>query len=349
MQINQGSLITSSILKQRTEEETLPEMPVLEGIAQEVIDHLKNYFLSLIYFNTCRSLKTAEIMGWEISECKEILGDNNLAKVTKVVTQFRLRIFNQTMQTQASRNPSKHFSIHIQKVRLKGQEQCHFAGLKCTEYGYTGDDSEDYCILKNKGRHVIPNNKQAFGYQEISLDSLTHQLIYTLRLGPCIAILMVGVGKDGEAKKAALMHEDYSEPRNCVTDMYNQSFKDDLKNLSKIHVFLIGGNGGNQLTKARFKIHQSEISVLSEQSDGLLHLSLSTDDLDSPNDQFERDESNVFFSSMESSTYLWILQHNWVQMTSLKVTCVTGPEVSVEKLDAFYRGYILTQLTKLRN
>lgn len=289
----------------------------------------------------------AEIVKWEESDCQEVLGDNNLRKVKDAVIQFRQSIFNQTLQIEGQRNPSENIPTQIQRVRLQGQEKCHFEGIKCTKFGgYTGDDIEGYCILKNKSFTVFPNSTQKFGYHEISLDLLSPKLIYTLGLGPCIAILMVGVGRKGEAKKAALMHEDYSSPKNSVTDMFNHSVKDELKDFSQIKFFLIGGNGGNEPTKKRFDIHKSEICELSKRYDHLINLNFSSDDLDSPNDQFRKVESNVFFSSLESSTYLWILQHNGFQIKSLKVTCVTGPELSDEKLDTYYREHILTKLSK---
>lgn len=344
MQINQQNLIKSEVENQLLAIETITEIPLLEGIAIEALGHLKKQFLSLVYFNTCRNFNNIEIKEWGNSDLKEILTDSNQEKVTNTVIQYRQRTFNHAMQSEGG-------PIQTQKVRLKGQEKHHFAGEKCTDFEYTGDDSKNFCILESKNNDVIPNMTQKYGYQEITLNQLTPQLLYTLRLGPCIAILVVGIGSDGKAKKAALMHEDYSSPEFSVTDMFKNSFIDGVEGYSKINFFLIGGNGGNEYTMKRFNIHKSEISQLSKQHNDLIKLCLSTDDLDSPNDQFQWDESNVFFSSVGSSTYLWILQRKGLreeynQKQSLEVTCVTGPELTYGKLDAYFRENILTQLTE---
>ena len=341
--INQQGLIRYEIQNHVPAMEILKDIPLQQGIAKEVMTHLKKNFLSLVYYNTCRNLNTIEIKEWENSPLNKMLDNNPLEKVTHAVRQFQQRLFNHSTQQNAPRTASVDTPIQFKKVRLKGQEKCHFANQKCTDLGYTDDYDKGFCILENKSSAVIPPSTQKYGYHEITLNSLNPQGIYTLRLGLCIAILMVGIGSDGNAKKAALMHEDYSSPKLSVTDMFNNSFKEDLKNFSKINFFLIGGNGGNALTTERFSIHKSEINQLGGQYKDRINLCLSTDDLDSPNDQFQWDESNVFFSSVENSTYLWILQRNSFQQHSLEVTCVTGPELTYEKLAAYYRENILTQ------
>lgn len=337
MQVSQEGSIRSKMENQMLAVETPSGIPLLEGIAKEVMDNLNSHFLSLVHFNTCRSLHSIEIKEWKDGYFKEILGDSNLEKVTNAVKQFLI-----PKETEVPRSTSENTPTQYHIVRLQGQEKYHFSGIKCTKFGeYTGDDGKNFCILKSTSYNAFPNRTQEFGYQEISLDPLTPQLIYTLGIGTCIAILVVGVGSDGEAKKAALMHEDYSLPEFSVTNMFNHSFKDELKNFSKINFFLIGGNGGNEFTRERFNIHKSEINGLNEKYNDLINLCLSTDDLDSPNDLFQGNESKVFFSSIESSTYLWILHRDNFKKYSMKVTCVTGPELSYEKLDAYYRENIL--------
>lgn len=326
MQINQQNF---KINNQIPEIKIETEISLLEGVSKEVMDHLKKQFLSLVYYNTCRNLNNVEIKRWEKSDLKETLTPNNFEKVTNLVKQFREHTAN--YPTQPGGIP-----IDLQTVRLKGQEKCHFAGEKCTEFGFTGDNGQDFCILENKISDVLPNTTQKYGYHELSIDQLNPKLIYTLKLASCIGILMVGIGKDGQAKKAALMHEDYGSPENSVTDMFNNSFKDEVKNFSKINLFLIGGNGGEELTTKRFNIHKSEISQLSEQYNNLINLCFSSDSLNSTSDQFMWYQSNVFLSSIESSTYLWTINANPSPKLNLEAVCVAGPELAYEKLDAYY-------------
>lgn len=148
------------------------------------------------------------------------------------------------------------------RVRLKGQEILHFHDLKCTSQGYY-DDHYDHCCLDDSPN--VKDSTQDLGYHEISAANINSpKSIYTLGLGPCIGILIVGMGLDGLPKKAALMHEDYSTVEGSVSDIFERSFKSDLSDYSALKVFLIGGNDGSEETIKRFNIHESEIRKLDE-------------------------------------------------------------------------------------
>ncbi len=160
---------------------------------------------------------------------------------------------------------------------------------------------------------------------------------------------MVGIGKDdGYTNKAILMHEDYSDPVGCVTKMFDYSFKSEVENLKEIKFFLSGGNGGEEYTTKRFEIHKSEILELNNKYQDLINLCQSSDELDSVKEQFEWNESNVFFSTIESTSYLWILHQNMLPknrtLCGLEVICVNGVELGNEKLALYYKAHILPLL-----
>lgn len=243
------------------------------------------------------------------------------------------------------------------KVRLKGQEIHHFYGRKCTAvdpdpnspHNYTGDDGLNVCILENPTPTAVlqqPSSVQKYGYREISTDKLGPQGIYTLGLGPCIAILLIGVAKDGQAKKAALMHEDYTTPEFSVTDMFENSFKCDLENLSKIKCYLLGGNGGEAYTTNRFHIHQSEIQQLHEKCPAKIDLCFNAYERGSPQDKNAWDLTHVFFSTVNSSSYLWISQEPSCGKKNLETIQVAGAAIPDESLGAYYQENILPILLR---
>ena len=162
MQVNKNSFFVNRV----TEFDFIPITLPLEGIVQEALDHLKRQFLSLVHFDTCRNLNSIEIKKWADSDIKEMLTEDSFNTVTKTVAKLRENKF---------KFESANFSTHFQRVRLKGQEICHFEGNKCTDSGYTGDDGMDFCMVDKN----IPTLTQKYGYQEISVD-VNHGLIFTL-------------------------------------------------------------------------------------------------------------------------------------------------------------------------
>ena len=211
-------------------------------------------------------------------------------------------------------------------VRLQGQEKLHFSKQLCTEYGYTGDDGMDECLLlRHKDLQV--EDSQAFGYREMQCtESNKHKGIYTRSLGHCIGILAVALGLNRQVYKFALMHEDYSSPRGSVTSIYNQSFKAEMDKVSKIKFFLAGGNGGNKFTEDRFNIHTLEINSLKEEHPEKIELCFSAQCRDSTNDIYERNLTHLFYSFVDSSSYLWLLQDSEGQRT-IETFCVSGLEI----------------------
>src|SRR5271155_3855935 len=101
--INQQGLIRYEIQNHVPAMEILKEIPLQQGIAKEVMTHLKKNFLSLVYYNTCRNLNTIEIKEWENSPLKKMLDNNPLEKVTHAVRQFQQRLFNHSTQQNAPR------------------------------------------------------------------------------------------------------------------------------------------------------------------------------------------------------------------------------------------------------
>jgi hypothetical protein len=139
------------------------------------------------------------------------------------------------------------------------------------------------------------------------------------------------------------MHEDYSSPKFSVTEMFKNSFESHLKDLNNIKFFLIGGNGGTTYTTNRFDIHKSEINELIKNHPGQIDLCFSTDARQSANEKYEWDTTNVFFSVVASSSYLWILHKSSIG-NSLEVICVAGIELSNEMLAACYKENIVKLL-----
>ena len=313
----------------------------LSEVASDCVCNFKNKLIGAIFYGKCQNIKDNSINDLQqyLLDCK--VTKENSEKINAAINRIRGCIY---------KIPLQQSSLHgsFLPVRLKGQEKLHFYGTKCTSNGYTGDDGYPFCILERDSRnsetYSLPfrATSQQFGYQEISLGLVEPQAIYTLMLGPCIAILMIGIRRDG-ILKACLMHEDYSEPEGSVTSMFEHSFQSDLKEFNELRIFLIGGNGGEKYTKNRFNIHRSEISNLQDKYRDLINFSLSTDKLNSINVQFEWDCTNVFFTSVESSTYLWILQSSPSGCCVEKI-CVSGAELSLEKLALYYQEKILPLL-----
>lgn len=335
----------------------------ISDILSDCACDFKNKLIGAIFYNNCHSIIDNTVERWPkyLLNCK--VEKEKLVKIGKAINQLRKHTYKIPLQ---QTDPLRFQSL---PVRLKGQEILHFNGRKCTDTYhtgddglsdpiYTGDDGDPICILDKfergsvdtKSLHPLPFSLHAlpfhqtsqYGYREMSFNLLEPQVLYTLMLQPCIAILMVGIKSNGTVK-AALMHEDYSSAENSVTNMFKHSFQSELKDFNKLKIFLIGGNGGEEYTRNRFTIHRSEISQLQEQHGGLINFNLSTDSLDSPNDQFKWDQSNVFFTSLESSSYLWILQSSELGC-SVERICVSGPELSLEKLVLYYQERILPLL-----
>ncbi len=305
----------------------------VSDISTDCIHDFKNKLIGVIFYGNCRSMADISVKSWSDYFLNCNVSQEKLLKLDEAIKRLRAHIYTLPVQEE------DFFSHrHSLVVRLKGQEIAHFNGQKCTDLHYTGDDDADSCILD---AHTPPQHhpSQRYGYQEMLLLPGAKQLLYTLRLGPCIAILMVGSKLDG-AVKAALMHEDCLTPKKSVTDMYTHSFAPELKDFKDIKTFLIGGNGGGQYTRDRFTTHRSEISELYAQHSTLITFPLSTDNLESPDDQFQWDESHVFLAPIESSFYLWIL-HSSKSGCSVEKLCVSGVEVSFEKLALYYRDNIL--------
>lgn len=321
-------------------------VPILEGVSKEVMELLKQDFLSLVYFDTCRNLSDLKVSVWSKGPYKEILGKTNFKKMKKAIKDFD--IFDEGSKIPELSSPSKDNPVSVQRVRLKGQEKYHFKNKLCTKHGYTDYLDKKGCILKDPHYEARALPTQKYGYHEISLDQASPKLLYTLWLGPCIGILAVGIGKDGEAKKVALMHEDYSCPQGSVTDIFDHSFKENLKDFSQIAFYLIGGNGGEEYTQKRYRTHKSEIEELKNQHEGLVQLVSSSDELDSTNIKYRSHLSNVFFSTIENSTYLWIEHRDGKggleEKKTLSVMHISGPELSYEKLDVYFNDHLLKQM-----
>lgn len=310
----------------------------ISDIPTYFVHDFKNKLLGVIFYDNCHSMAEVAVKNWleYFSRCN--VQQEKLVKLGGVIKQLRDYVYKIPHQQESS------LDFQALRVRLKGQEVLHFQGQRCTSASYKDDDGTSFCILDNVSPHTLSFQQpsQRYGYQEISFNPLKSEALYTLRLGPCIAILMVGCRGDGTVK-AALMHEDYSRPENSVTDMFTHSFQSELKDFKEIKIFLVGGNGGGAYTRNRFACHRSEISQLHIQYGNLITFNLSTDNLDSPDDLYQWDESNVFFTSIESSFYLWILQSS-PSRCSAETICIGGPNLRFESLVLYYRERILPLL-----
>jgi len=287
----------------------------------EEAQDFENKLLGAIFYGNCQSALDNAIKPWALCVPEE-----HARQIGDLIDRLKREILE---------TPAKALAMCPVRVRLKGQEKLHFHDRPCTLMGYY-DDFDDHCILEDSLNTKTP--AQEYGYQEVDFNLVEPKMLYTLGLGPCIGILMVGIRSDGSAL-ATLMHEDYSEPEGSVTDMFDHSFK--TQEFKEIKCFLIGGNGGEDLTRKRFDIHKAEILELKRQHGDLIDLVRNSNESDSTNDKYMRDESHVFLASIESSLYLFILHENQEKNITVESVCINGPGLSVGELASYYQANIL--------